>query len=62
MLHVLSDMVGMGAGLGGGEGARGCSGVLKAVQIQPWLYDNPKRFEDQNILNVPNASILYLAL
>ena len=24
-----------------------------------WLYDNPQRFEDQNILNVPNASILY---
>ena len=22
--------------------------------------DNPKRFEDQNILNVPNASILYI--
>ena len=24
-----------------------------------WLYDNPQRFEDQNILNVPNANILY---
>ena len=24
-----------------------------------WLYDYPQCFEDQNILNVPNASILY---
>ena len=24
-----------------------------------WLYDNPQHFEDQNILNVPNANILY---
>ena len=24
-----------------------------------WLYDNPQRFEDQNILNVSNANILY---
>ena len=24
-----------------------------------WLYDNPQRFEDQNILNVPNTNILY---
>ena len=23
------------------------------------LYDTPQRFEDQNILNVPNANILY---
>ena len=23
------------------------------------LYDNPQRFEDQNIMNVPNANILY---
>ena len=23
------------------------------------LYDSPQRFEDQNILNVPNANILY---
>ena len=22
-----------------------------------WLYDNPQRFEDHNILNVPNANI-----
>ena len=35
MLNVLSDMVGVWAGLGGGEGARGCGGVLHAVQIQP---------------------------
>ena len=24
-----------------------------------WLYDNPQRFEDQNIMNVTNTSILY---
>ena len=24
-----------------------------------WLHDNPQRFEDQNILNVPNTNILY---
>ena len=35
ILNVMSDMVGMWAGLGGGEGARGCGGVLQAVQIQP---------------------------
>ena len=35
MLNVLSDMVVMWAGLGGGDGARGCGGVLQAVQIQP---------------------------
>ena len=35
MLNVLSDMVGVWAGLDGGEGARGCGGVIKAVQIQP---------------------------
>ena len=23
-----------------------------------WLYDNPQRFEDQNILNILNANIL----
>ena len=34
MLNVLSDMVGMWAGLGGGEGARGCGGIIQAVQIQ----------------------------
>ena len=58
MLNVLSDMEGVCAGLGGVEGAHGCDGVIQAVQIH-WLYDNPQRFEDQNILNVPNASILY---
>ena len=31
----LSDMVGVWAGLGGGEGARGRGGVIQAVQIQP---------------------------
>ena len=35
MLNVLSDMVGRWAELGNGEGARGCGGVLQAVQIQP---------------------------
>ena len=35
MFNVLSDMVGVWAGLGGGEGARGCGGDIQAVQIQP---------------------------
>ena len=35
MLNVLSDMVGMWAGVGGGGGARDCGGVIQAVQIQP---------------------------
>ena len=35
MLNVLSDMVGVWAGLGGGEGARDCGGVIQAVQIKP---------------------------
>ena len=35
MLNVLSDMVGVWAGLGDGEGASGCVGVIHAVQIQP---------------------------
>ena len=35
MLNVLSDMVGVWAGLGGGEGEHGYSGILQAVQIQP---------------------------
>ena len=35
MLNALSDMVGMCAGLGGGNGARGFGGVIQAVQIQP---------------------------
>ena len=34
-LNVLSHMVGVWAGLGGGEAARGCGNVLQAVQIQP---------------------------
>ena len=37
--------------MGGGEDARGCGGIIEAVQIQ--------RLEDQNILNVLNANILY---
>ena len=50
MLNVLSDMLGVWAGLGGGEGCvcRHTGGT-----------DTPQRFEDQNILNVPNANILY---
>ena len=52
-------MVGVWAGLGDEEGARGCEDVLHAVEIQQLLYDTPQRFEDQNILNVPNTSILY---
>ena len=35
MLNDLSDMVGVWAGLGGGEGARGRGGIIQAVQIQP---------------------------
>ena len=35
MLNVLSDMVGVWVGLGGGEGVRGCGGIIQVVQIQP---------------------------
>ena len=35
MLNVFSDMVGLWVGLSVGDGARGCSGVMQAVQIQP---------------------------
>ena len=35
MLNVLSDMVGVWAGLGGGEGVRGCGGVIQTVQVHP---------------------------
>ena len=35
MLNVLSDMVGIWAGVGSGGGARDCGGVIQAVQIQP---------------------------
>ena len=35
MLNDLSEMVGVWAGLDGGEGARGRGGVIQAVQIQP---------------------------
>ena len=35
MLNVLSDMVDLWAGVGGGGGARDCGGVIQAVQIQP---------------------------
>ena len=34
MLNVLSDMVGVWAGLGSGNGVCGCGGVIQAVQIQ----------------------------
>ena len=36
VLNILSDMVGVWAGLCGGEGARGCGGVIQSVQIQPF--------------------------
>ena len=35
MLKVFSGMVGVWVGLGGGEGARVCGGVIQAVHIQP---------------------------
>ena len=35
MLNDLSDMVGVWARLGGGEGTRGRGGVIQAVQTQP---------------------------
>ena len=35
MLNNLSDMVGVCAGLCGGEDARVCGGVIQVVQIQP---------------------------
>ena len=35
ILNVLSDMVGVWAGLVGGEGMRGCGGVIQAVHTQP---------------------------
>ena len=48
MLNVFSDMVRVAV-------------VASYRRYRPshWLYDNPQRFEDQNILNVPNANILY---
>ena len=54
MLEVLSDIVGVWAGLGVGERAS-----YRRHRSSHWLYDNPQRFEDQNILNAPNANILY---
>ena len=59
MFNVLSDMVEVWAGLGGGQGARGFGGADRWYRYSHWLYDNPQGFEDQNILNVPDASILY---
>ena len=35
MLNDLSDEVGVWAGLGGAQGARGRGGIIQAVQIQP---------------------------
>ena len=61
MLNVLSDMVGVWAGLGGGECAQAVVASYRRFRSSHWLYDNPQRFEDQNILNVPNANILYTA-
>ena len=31
--------------------------IYRRYRSSHWLYDNPQCFEDQNILNVPNASI-----
>ena len=59
MLNVLSDMVALCVGLGGSEGVRGCGASYRRYKSSHWLYDNPQRFEDQNILNLPNTSILY---
>ena len=57
MLNVLSDMVGVWVGLGGSEGV---VASYRRYKSRHWLYDIPQRFEDQNILNVHNASILYI--
>ena len=35
ILNDLSDMVGVWAGIGGGDGVRGRGGGIQAVQIQP---------------------------
>ena len=59
MLNVLSDMVGMWAGLGGGEGLVAVLASYRRYRYSHCLYDNTQRFKDQNILNVPKASIFY---
>ena len=59
MLNVLSDMVGVWARLGGGEGASGLVASYRRYRSSHWLSDNTQRFEEQNILYVPNANILY---
>ena len=59
MLNVLYDMVGVWPGLGGDEGARGCEAFYMRCRSGHLLYDNPQCFEYQNILNIPNSSILY---
>ena len=56
MLNVLSDMVGMWAG---GEALVIVVASYRRYRSSHWLYDSPQRLEDQNILNVPNANILY---
>ena len=45
MLKILSDMVGVWVGLGGGEGGRLCGGVLQAVPIQPLVLQRPEHLE-----------------
>ena len=40
MLNALFDMVEVWAGLGGGEGVRGCGG-RRWYRCSHWLYDNP---------------------
>ena len=57
MLNDLSDMVGMWVRLGGGVAV---VASYRRYRSSHWLYNNPQRFEDQNILNVPNANILYI--
>ena len=59
MLNDLSDMVVVWAGQVGDVGARGRGSHTGGTKSSHWLYDNPQRFEDQNILNVPNANSLY---
>ena len=59
MLNVLSDMVGVWAELGGDEVRVAVVASYQRYRSRHWLCDNPQRFEDQNILNVPNANILY---
>ena len=45
-----------------GECVRGCDGVPRWYRSSHWLYDNPQRFEDKNILMYPmRASCIHVA-